>query len=84
MDRYQAENIRLKTLFFSGRWKGVEDAKNPRVDAIRLRFVDEYAASMLVQAWSEGIITWRWLWRVVSDFPGEFSEQVKLFDRKKS
>lgn len=75
MSPYQAEDIRLKTLFMSGRWKGGHYEE--KVDVLRLRFVDEVASALVLQAWLEGRITWRKLWRIASDHAGDFEAQAK-------
>lgn len=83
MNHYQAENVRLKTLWATGQWRN--EPPFPRqgstADRARLRFVDEMASSLLIVAWVDGRITWRWLWRVVSDHAGDFDEQLKALSR---
>jgi hypothetical protein len=80
VDPYKLEDIKLKNLYLSGRWK-VEGQCKER-DRIKLSFVDHHASGILIQRWLDGRITWRRLMRIALDLPGAHEEQLEEANAK--
>lgn len=80
MNDYQAENNRLKSLFASGNWSETPSATS--CDRIRLDFVREHASAILLSRWLGNVLSWRKLWKTVSEFPGDTEAQLAQLKKK--
>lgn len=85
MHPYQLENERLRSLWARKAWKREVDIMTPGerpapgvalADYARLRFIDTWGAAVLIQRWQNGVLTWRKLWRLVSEYAGDSEAQV--------
>lgn len=51
-------------------------------DAFRCEVIREHASGILIARWLEGKLTFRKLWRLVGDHPGDYEAQLKAVSKK--
>ena len=82
MNEYQREDARLRLAFERSRGCKTVDtiarAANCSLgDAWRVHVVREHASGMLLDAWTHERMSWRKLWRLVTDNPFDGEAQVR-------
>jgi dihydroorotase-like cyclic amidohydrolase len=88
-NEYQKEDVRMRLAFERSRGCLTIDTIAKTADctlgeAWKLAIVREHASGVLLDAWAKERITWRKLWRLVTDNPLDTEAQAKSQARRKS